>query len=758
MPQKKDNVELICNIGELAGLFERSESLTEFLQTVVSVVAYHMSASVCSVYLLDQSGTNLQLIANQGLNINLVGKLRISHHEGITGLALKELRTIRTGHASLHANYKFIPKSDEEKYESFLASPILRGLNRIGVLVVQDTEPDYFTKNDANALQAIAAQLAASIENAKLFMSLHEGNDIRVAETPDPKSPTKALYLGACASKGIARGRATIVGQTDSFLRLSEEMELRHCTVDEFRDALQQSEEQIKALQKQLDELYADVAALIFSAHLLILKDRMFSGEMIDLMSAGRSPQSAITEVVNRYVDLFSKNSNPRFQEKVQDVKDVGHRILHNLLHGEDIAPDYGGEIVIVGELLPSHLVKFATQHVAGLIIVGGGVTSHVSILARSMEVPVILLDDSSIFDVREGTPILLDATSGTAYVEPSEEVTNQYLDIISVHQQVAFDDTEIPGTTTTRDGHQIHLLANINLLNELNLAKKFQAEGIGLYRSEFPFVVRRGFPSEEEQYRIYRKLVTTMKPRPITMRTLDIGGDKMVEHASFLDEVNPFLGLRALRFTLRNKDVFKVQLRAMLRSAVDVDLRIMFPMVASVDEFLEACDVTRECIDELKEEESPHCEAPIFGPMIELPSAVEVVEELAAESGFLCIGTNDLVQYILGVDRTNESIADYYVPYHPAVLRSLKRIVTAGTRAGIPVSICGDMAGDPSMLPFLIGIGITRVSIDVRLIRKVQQTISGIDRKKATALADEMLSKGKIRELTSLVGTQNDE
>jgi phosphotransferase system enzyme I (PtsP) len=758
MAEKKDNVELICNIGELAGLFERSESLSEFLQTVVSVVAYHMSASVCSVYLLDESGTNLELIANQGLNPAVVGKVRISRHEGITGLALKELRTIRTGHASLHASYKLIPGSDEEKYESFLAAPILRGLTRIGVLVVQDTEPDYFTKNDANALQAIAAQLAASIENAKLFMSLHERDDAPPEEPVDREVSAKDLYHGACASKGIARGRATIVGQTDSFLRLTEEMELRHCTADEFHDALQKSEEQIEALQKHLDEGYADVTALIFSAHLLILKDQMFSGEMIDLMSAGRSPQAAITEVVNRYVQLFSKNKNPRFQEKVQDVKDVGHRILHNLLHGEDIAPDYRGEIVIVGELLPSDLVKFATQHVAGLIIVGGGVTSHVSILARSMEVPLILLDDSSIFDVKEGTSILLDATSGTAYVQPSQEVMDQYLDIINVHQQVAFEDADIPETTTTRDGHKIQLLANINLLNELNLAKKFHAEGIGLYRSEFPFVVRRGFPSEEEQYRIYRKVVTTMKPLPITMRTLDIGGDKMVAHASFLDEANPFLGLRALRFTLRNKDVFRVQLRAMLRSALDVDLCIMFPMVASVDEFLEACELTRECIGELKEESVPHCGKPMFGPMIELPSAVETVEELAAEADFLCIGTNDLVQYTLGVDRTNESIADYYVPHHPAVLRSLKRIVSAGARAGIPVSICGDMAGDPSMLPFLIGIGITRVSIDVRLIRKVQQTIGGIDRKEASTLADEMLSKGRISELIPLVGTRANE
>ena len=747
MAQKKDNVELICNIGELAGLFEHSESLSDFLHTVVSVVAYHMSAAVCSVYLLDEDGFELRLIANQGLNPDLIGKLRISRDEGITGLSLTELRTIRTGQASLHANYKYIPGSNEEQFESFLAAPILRGLNRIGVLVVQDTEPDFFTKNDADALQAIAAQLAASIENAKLFMSLHERRS-----DGDQHEATKELYQGSSASRGVARGRATIVGRPDSFLRLTGEMEQHVCTQEEFRKALHKSEEQIEFLQKELDERYADVAALIFSAHLLILKDELFSGEMIDLMNAGYSPQVAITEVVNRYVDLFSKNPNPRFQEKVQDVKDVGHRILHNLLHTKTIAPDYRGEIVIAGEILPSDLVKFATQEVAGLITVGGGVTSHVSILARSMEVPLILLDDSSIFEVGEGTSILMDGASGTVFVEPSEDVLQQYLDVMDVHRAASLDVEEVPHHTRTRDGGKVVLLANINLLNELQLAKKYNAEGIGLYRSEFPFVVRRGFPSEEEQYRIYRRIVTSMNSLPVTMRTLDIGGDKMVEHPSFLDEANPFLGLRALRFTLRNKDVFKVQLRAMLRSAEDADLRIMFPMVASVDEYLEAVAIVRECVDELAGENVSHCASPVLGPMIELPSAVEVIAELASVSGFLCIGSNDLIQYTLGVDRTNESIADYYVPHHPAVLRALKKIVDAGVEKEIPVSICGDMASDPNMLPFLIGIGLKHVSADVRQMRKVQRAISMIDRHDAARLADQMLSLGRISDLNTLM------
>jgi phosphotransferase system enzyme I (PtsP) len=752
MSSRKNNVDLICDIGELAALFGKSRNLNDFLQTVVSVVAYHMSSAVCSVYLRDDKTDELVMTANQGLNPEMIGRLRLKPGEGLVGLALKELRTIMEGSGSRNPYYKYIPGSFEERYESFLAVPILRGLTRIGVLVVQDTQRDYFAENDKKALQAIAAQLATTIENAKLFMSLYEHQQSRDAsiEIQVPmEDETPIFFKGVNASEGLACGRATIVGETDSYIRLTEEMERKFCTLDDFRWALQHSELQLEELQRQVEAGLSDVASMIFSAHLLMLKDEQFFGAMQRLIGQGRTPQQAITEVVNGYVSMFAKKANPLFKEKIADIKDVGHRLLHNVLRLDEMSPDYTGEIVIVGEMLPSDIVKFATQRAAGIIMVGGTITSHISILARSMQIPLILVEEPRVFRIPEGTRVLIDANVGSIFVNPIEEIIEKYEQSLAAHKSADEMDEPLQEKTLTKDRVRVRLLANINLLSELALADRFRAEGIGLYRSEFPFIVRSGFPSEEEQYRVYRTIVEHAGGRSVTLRTLDIGGDKMLSYFPTVTEANPFLGLRALRFTLQNKHVFVQQLRAMLRAAAGADFSIMFPMVASVDEFLQARDILSECSEVLTQQGIEHNPSVRVGPMIELPSAVEVAGELAQVADFLCVGTNDLVQYILAVDRTNEDLAEYYVPHHPAVLRSMKRVADAGKLYDIPVSICGEMAGDVPMLPFLIGIGIRQFSMAARLIPRVQNAIQKIHSRRATRHAEAMLSMGRISDLS---------
>jgi phosphotransferase system enzyme I (PtsP) len=675
--------------------------------------------------------------------------------EGLTGLALKELRPIRTGFASRSPAYKYIPDSYEEQYESYLAAPILRGLTRIGVLVVQDTQRDYFDENDGKALLAIAAQLATTIENAKLFMSVHER--IKVVDDVSEPDATSAFFKGISGSPGMAAGRATVIGQMDSYLRLTTDMEQRHCTLEEFEEALTRSQQQIEELQLQLEHGLSDIASLIFSAHLLVLKDTEFTGAMIQQIQSGQSPQLAVSSVVNQYVALFATSANPRLREKVQDIKDVGHRLLHNLLMRDDVAPDYAGEIVISGELLPSDIVKLSTQHAAGLVMHGSGVTSHVSILARSMNLPLVLVSDNRIFNVSEGAHVLMDANVGTVFIDPGPEITVTYEEAVDAHRRAESAEMPPRAETYTVDGERVRLLANINLLNELPLAQAYQAEGVGLYRSEFPFIVRNGFPSEEEQYRIYRSIIDGMSGRPVTLRTLDIGGDKILSYYPAATEANPFLGLRAIRFSLRNPELFAQQIRAMLRSGEGADLGIMFPMISSVDEFVTARTVVHACIGQLAEQGVPHQEHPRIGAMIELPSAVEVVDELAQEADFLSLGTNDLVQYILAIDRTNEMLADLYVPFHPAVLRSLKRVAVAAAMRGTPLSVCGDMASDARMISFLIGIGLREFSLELRSLPRIQSVISRIDSRRANEQAKSMLSIGRIDELERFLAGQAD-
>ena len=504
-----------------------------------------------------------------------------------------------------------------------------------------------------------------------------------------------------------------------------------------------------------MEERIADVASMIFSAHLLIVKDPKFSGAMIDLIRSGIPPEAAIAQVVTEYSNLFAGSTNPRLREKEQDVKDLGRRLLQNLRAGEEAAADYAGTVIIAGELMPSDILKLSAQRAEGLLLVSGGVTSHVAILARSLHLPMVIAENRRLFSLAADRKILLDGDQGTITIDPAPEVVRSYQELAVAHREAEEHAAQMPDITWTSDGERVRIFANINMLSELKVAHRLKAEGVGLYRSEFPFIVRNDFPSEEEQYRVYLRILSEMEGKEVQFRTLDIGGDKMLSYFPNASESNPFLGLRAIRFSLRYKEIFTQQLRAFLRAGAGVELRIMFPLISSVDDFIEARDVVRECLEQLKKDGVAHNDKPKLGAMLELPSAVEIADELADEADFLSIGGNDLVQYILAVDRTNEHISDLYLSHHPAVLRALKRIAAAVLAKNKPLSLCGEMAADPKMIPFLLGIGITTLSIEVRLIPRVHQFVSELNMAEARTKASALLRMGRISEVAAALGIQ---
>lgn len=742
---RKDNVDLICSIGELAGLFEKSTSLENFLQTVVRIVAYHMRAAVCSVYLYEEERQELVLTANQGLSEGAQVRLKLG--EGLTGVALKELRPIREARALMNPLFKFIPGISEEKYEAFLAVPILRGLGRVGVLVLQDPVADYFDENDTKALQAIAAQLATTIENAKLLMALHR--EEAGAAPGEGEAPRELKFVkGKPGSRGSAIGRPTIFGSVSGPFVVDDIADVEACTEEDFLQSLKRTELQLEELQNTMQEALADIATMIFSAHLLIVKDAKFSGEMLEKIRDGMPPARAINEVVAHYVQMFAASANPRLREKVQDVKDLGRRLLQNLRDDAEVSVDYAEHIVIAGELLPSDVLKLSAQKAEGVIQVGGAVTSHIAILARSLNLPMVVADEPRLFELGAGHRLLIDGDHGNIYIDPDELILRSFADLRGREREIESQAALMKEATRTRDGVRVTLMANINMLSELQTARKLKAEGVGLYRSEFPFIVRNSFPSEEEQYRVYRIIIENMEEREVLFRTLDIGGDKMLSYFPSVAESNPFLGLRAIRFSFRYKDIFYQQVRAMLRAGADTKLKIMFPLISSVDDFLQARDMVRVCAEQLAGEGVPHNHEPELGAMIELPSAVEVAEELADEADFISIGANDLVQYMLAVDRTNQHISELYVSYHPAVLRALKRIADAGASRQTPVSFCGEMATDRKILPFLVGIGLRRFSVEPRMIPFMQRAIEELDAASCAAFAGQLLKLGRIADV----------
>ena len=743
---RKDNIDLICSVAELSGLFEKRSNVGGFLQDVVELVAGHMMSDVCSIYLYDELQDELVLRATRGLNSDSVGKVRLSLGEGLTGLALKQLRPIREGEVEENPDFKLVPEVQEEGYRSFLAVPIRRGLTRIGVISLQHRKAGYFDQHDTKALKAIASQLAATLENASLLMDIHSPHSETVSEQD---SEPGDIIAGISAGAGVGIGEAIHLDSPEAIesgeLPMLDSIEKE---VERFRTALERSRSQLEQLQRETENRFSDVASLIFSSHLLMLRDDEFSGHMLDSVRDGVNAAEAVHMVVGRYEKLFNEMHNPRLQEKVQDVKDLGRRIIRNLFDSEHDDGDYSEQIVIAQELYPSELVKLAVQHVEAIIIGGGTVTSHISILARSLGLPVIATRNTRILTVAEYEPLVVDGHSGTVYLHPSDDTLQRYRRLRNEEAHELDTSPDIAERSHTKCGERVRVMANVNLINDLRYARRNKAEGVGLYRSEFPFIVRNDFPSEEEQRAIYQKIIEQMNGEEIVLRTLDIGGDKLVAYDNSEEEANPFLGQRGIRFSLAHPEIFTDQLRGMLRAGAQADLSIMFPMISGVDEFRKARETVDACIEELRQEGASFNDAPKIGAMIELPSAIEIAAELDTYADFLCVGTNDLIMYLLGVDRTNERVSDMYISHHPAILRSLSRLADAIHQPEKRLSICGEAAADPALVPFFLGIGVRTLSVEPRRIPGLKQQLEGISIGEARDIAFKMLSISTMEEM----------
>jgi phosphotransferase system enzyme I (PtsP) len=629
--------------------------------------------------------------------------------------------------------------------------PITRGISKIGALTLHREKGGHFSEEDVTAMRVIASQLANIIENAGALLQL----------TPEPTSGLRRRVVpfedqtfvqGMSASDGTVMGKAFVLDRMRSFSQLLETDFEEGYTVEAFRDALLETERQLNKLQGDIEGKLDDAASLIFTSHLLILKDQVFIDEVISKIKAGENPPAALLTVAKKYIDIFMHSKNPYIQEKVSDLEDVVLRIIGNLDQSNADRASVRKKIVVAKELYPSDILTLSSEGALGIIQVSGGITSHVAILARSLQIPMTIVDMPQLMNVSPGTLVVLDGDGGSIYVNPHPDVVGTYTDRIRTHRHIETLQPDMKPETFTRDGTRVRLMANINLFSDLKLALDLKAEGVGLYRTEFPFLIRRDFPTEAEQYVIYKRIVERSMGRQITFRTLDIGGDKIFSYFENYKETNPFLGMRSIRFSLQNREIFKQQVRAMLQACSEGTTRIMFPMISSVDQFKEAKDILFSCREELLEEGIDFREEPKVGMMVEVPALVEIMDDLAPETDFFSIGTNDLIQYILGVDRTNEKVADLYLPHHPAVLRSLKRIVDAAKHHDKEISICGAMGHQARYVPFLLGIGIRILSMNAMFLPRMQKLIYGLDIREAEQLSEEILRQGSVRKVSALL------
>lgn len=715
-PRKTNHLQLIADVaGELAGLAE-STDVHGFLQAAAERLARHLDTAVCSIYLHDDARAALILEATVGLRRESIGRVTLNLSEGLVGKAMRELRTIVVDEASKHPDYRYFPEAGEETFDCFLAAPILRGIERIGVLVVQREAARTFNEDEVAVVNALAAQLAGAVGHARALLAV----DSRKA--PAVPAPSAPLLRGKGASGGCALGRAFVYRKKAS---LTQAASSQSGTVsrDEVVDAFDRTASDLARTHAHLMERLPEAAVLIFESHTMILQDENFRGQVFARMDRGMNGIAAVASAACHYMDLFEASEHDYMREKAADIEDLASRIIDQLQAEESqSAETFEERIVIARDLLPSDILKLALDNVGGIVLAGGGMTSHVAILARSLQVPTVIVNEPSLLNLAKGTHLALDGDRGNVYINPGSDVRRALADRMSVEKKVDQDARDMEPRTRTADGVRVRLLANINLLGELDLATRLNAEGIGLYRTEFPFLVRDTFPTSEEQETLCRYLFEHAGRGEITIRTLDAGGDKMLACYDNAGEANPELGLRSTRFALAHPEIFESQLRAIVRAwDPSIQLKIMFPMISSPDEFARAKNLLLSCI----EHENIKADAPLsIGMMLELPAVVEMMDEFVGVADFFSVGTNDFVQYMLAADRANDKVADYYCSHHPSVLRALMRMITTALRAGRDISVCGEMAHDPRYVPFFVGIGVRTLSVDPRWLPTVQKTI----------------------------------
>jgi phosphotransferase system enzyme I (PtsI) len=550
-------------------------------------------------------------------------------------------------------------------------------------------------------------------------------------------------FRGAGVSPGLARGVIHVVrDDLDDVARYHIEPSQIGNEIARFEAALVQTRVQILEMQQKIAEAIGAKDAAIFDAHLLVVEDRTLIDEVLRRLEAERcNVEWVFQEVASNYAETLSKIDDPYLRERALDIQDVTRRIVRNL-QGKAPKPILSAaepHILVAHNLTPSDTATMNRQLVLGIATDLGSRTSHTAIIARSLNIPAVVGLHDATGKLESGQHVLLDGYTGLLIVDPTPETLSYYGEIEIRKGQVTKELKQLRETTsTTSDGRHIVLSANIELPGDVDAVAENGAEGIGLYRTEFLFVNRDTLPSEEEQYETYRKVAEQVKPNPLIIRTFDLGGDKLaVGTVDVGDELNPFLGWRAIRFCLENVEIFKTQLRAILRASAVGNVKIMFPMISGLEELRHAKAVLNECRNEIGEKKSGKMEV---GAMIEIPSAAISADTLAREVDFFSIGTNDLIQYTIAVDRVNERIAHLYEPTHPAVLRLLKMIADAAHANKIWVGVCGEMARDVALIPILLGLGMDELSVGARSVPRVKMAVRSLAVPECQQLVNEVL------------------
>jgi phosphotransferase system enzyme I (PtsI) len=553
-----------------------------------------------------------------------------------------------------------------------------------------------------------------------------------------------ALLKGIAASNGIAIAKAYRLVEPDlSFERITVENPASE--VERFRQSLEKSKSELELIrQNALENLGADKAA-IFEAHLLVLSDPELITPIEEKITTEHvNAETALKETADTFVMMFEQMENEYMKERAADIRDVTKRVLANLMGVQIVNPSMISEeaIVVAEDLTPSDTAQLNKQYVKGFTTDIGGRTSHSAIMARSLEIPAVVGTKMATANIKNGDLVIVDGLNGEVHINPAQEIVAQFQEVQQEYEKQKVEWAKLVNEKTiSTDGHHVELAANIGTPKDLKGVKENGGEGIGLYRTEFLYMGREQLPTEEEQFEAYKTVLEGMNGKPVIVRTLDIGGDKELPYMNLPKEMNPFLGFRAIRLCLEEQDIFRTQLRALLRASSFGNLKIMFPMIATLDEFRSAKKVLEEEKQKLVSAGEKVSEKIELGIMVEIPSTAVLADQFAKEVDFFSIGTNDLIQYTMAADRMNQRVSYLYQPYSPSILRLVKMVIDAAHAEGKWAGMCGEMAGDEIAIPLLLGLGLDEFSMSATSILRARSQIRNLSKADMEKLAKEVLN-----------------
>jgi phosphotransferase system, enzyme I, PtsP len=710
-------------------------SAQDRLDKIVVLIAANMVAEVCSVYVLRVDGT-LELYATEGLKRDAVHLTVLGSDEGLVGLVAREAKPVNLSEAHEHPAFSYRPETGEEIYHSFLGVPILRAGNTLGVLVVQNRARRTYSEEEEEALQTIAVVLAEMIASGELSALAKPGLE------PAVRRPHH--FRGMAVSDGIALGHVVLH---------EPRVVVTNIIADDIPKELKRLDEAIGTLQADLDMMLerGDVAdggehRDVLEAYRMFAYDRGWERRLHEAVMTGLTAEAAVERVQSDTRARMLRQTDPFLRDRLHDLDDLAHRLMRQL-SGQDHAPAKeqlpDNAIIVARSMGPAALLDYDRKRLRGLVLEEGGPNSHVAIVARALGIAAVGQIDNATGTVDPGDAIIVDGTTGDLHVRPPADVEAAYAERVRIRARRQAHYLELRNKPcVTKDGQAITLMLNAGLMVDLPHIAETGAAGIGLFRTELQFMIAPAFPRASVQLSLYQAVLDAARGRPVTFRTLDIGGDKVLPYMRSVEEENPALGWRAIRLGLDRPGLLRSQMRALLKAAAARDLRVMFPMIATVEEFERAKAMVERELTYLRRHGYQLPERVEVGAMVEVPSLLFQLDELLARVDFLSVGSNDLVQFLYAADRGNALVSERFDPISPPVLRALRTIAEKGRAHGKPVTLCGEMASKPIGALALIAVGYRSLSLTASAVGPVKAMALDLDAGKAAALVKPLIDR----------------